>query len=94
MRKDTMLNFSQTALWLGSLRSKGSERSSPNRAFSLSMEAAIKKLIEQKKVLYSRRFGKIDIWDSIMAAALTSRKKINKLLKEVHAFLSFFARDL
>ena len=29
-----------------------------------------------------------------MAAALTSRKKINKLLKEVHAFLSFFARDL
>ena len=29
-----------------------------------------------------------------MAAALTSRKKINKLLKEVRAFLSFFARDL
>ena len=43
MRKNTMFNFSHTALWLGSLCSKGSERSSPNRAFSLSMETAIKK---------------------------------------------------
>ena len=42
MKKNTMFNFSQTALWLGSLYSKGNKRSSPNRAFSLSMEAAIK----------------------------------------------------
>ena len=58
-----MFNFSHTALWLGSLCS-----TSPNRAFSLFVQACSLKIINR-----TEESARIDIWDTNMAAALTSR---------------------